>query len=83
MVGSLYAKDVITDSERKIIDAKVGEEKMMYLLVDIIIPSLKQNFCKKYKGFLEAMEESADIDLNSTAKSLGKLITTQSVINHM
>ena len=76
MMCSLYAKDVITYSERKIIDAKVvGEEKMIYLLVDIIIPSLKTNICTKYKGFLEAMEESADVILRSMAARLGKLIT--------
>ena len=78
MMNSLYAKGVITYSERKIINANIGQEKMMYLLVDIIIPSLELNFWKKYKGFLEAMEESDDSDLRSTAERLGKLITTQS-----
>ena len=76
MMGSLFVKDVITNEQRKIIDAKIGKEKMMYLIVDIIIPSLKLNNYKKYKGFLEAMEESKDSDLKSTAKKLGKLITT-------
>ena len=73
MMGSLYAKDVITSEQRKLIDAKTGQEKMMYLIVDIIIPSLQLNNCKKYKGFLEAMEESEDSDLKSTAKTLGML----------
>ena len=75
MMGSLYAKDVITNEERKIIDPKIGEEKMMYLIVDIIIPSLIINNYKKYKGFLEAMEESEDSNLNSTAKNFGKFVT--------
>ena len=73
MMGSLYAKDVITNEQRKLIAAEIGEEKMMYLIVDIIIPSLKVNNHKKYKGFLEAMEESEDSDLKSTAKTLGML----------
>ena len=73
MMGSLYAKDVITNEQRKLIAAEIGEEKMMYLIVDIIIPSLKVNNYKKYKGFLEAMEESEDSDLKSTAKTLGML----------
>ena len=77
MMGSLFAKDIITNEERIKIDDKSGEEKMMYLIVDIVIPSLKQNFHKKYKGLLEAMEESDDIDLKSTAENLGKLITFQ------
>ena len=73
MMGSLFAKDVITNEQRKLIDTKIGEAKMMYLIVDIIIPSLKVNNYKKYKGFLEAMEESEDSDLNSRAKTLGML----------
>ena len=46
---------------------------MIYLIRDIIIPSLRLNNCKKYKGFLISMEESGDTDLNSTAKSFGEL----------
>ena len=73
MLGSLIAEDVVIDEQRKIIDGKVGQEKMIYLIMDIIIPSLRLNNCKKYKGFLIAMEESDDTDLNSTAKNFGKL----------
>ena len=75
MMGSLYAEDVITDDDRKKIDAKIGKGKMMYLIADIIIPSLKLNLYKKYKGFLKAMEESDDSDLMSIAETFGKLIT--------
>ena len=76
IMGSLFSKDVITNEKRKIIIGdKVGEEKMMYLVVDIVMPSLRQNNYKKYKGFLEAMEESDDSDLKSMAEKLGKLIT--------
>ena len=74
MMGSLFSKDVITNEERKLIGDKVGEEKMMYLVVDVVMPSLRQNNYKKYKGFLEAMEESDDSDLKSMAEKLGKLI---------
>ena len=76
MMGSLYSNNVITDGQRQIIDAKIGEGKMMYLIVDILIPSLKLDHCKKYRGFLEAMEESDDSDLKNMAKKLGKLITS-------
>ena len=72
MMKSLFAKDVITNEERNLIDAKIGEEKMMYLIADILIPSLKVNNCKKYKGFLEAMEKSEDNNLTCTAEKLGK-----------
>ena len=70
MMGSLYAEDVITDNEIKIIDDKIGQQKMMYLIVDIIIPSLRLKLCKKYKGFLKAMEESDDSDLRSRPESI-------------
>ena len=73
MMGSLFSKYVITNDERKIIDVKIGQQKMMYLIADIIIPSLKLNLCDKYKGFLEAMEESDDTTLRNIAKRLGKL----------
>ena len=74
MMGSLFAKDVITNEERKIIGDKIGEEKMMYLIADVIIPSLRINKYTKYKGFLEAMEESEDSDVKSTVEKLGKLM---------
>ena len=76
MMGSLFTKDVITNEQRQKIDAKIGGEKMTYLILDILIPSLKLDHCKKYRGFLEAMEENDDSDLNSMAEKLGKLITS-------
>ena len=76
LASLLFSKDVITNEQRLIIDAKIGGEKMMYLILDILIPSLKLDHCKKYRGFLEAMEESEDGLLKSMAKKLGKLITS-------
>ena len=71
MEMSLYANGVITADEKTKIKSKVGNEKMGYLIVDIIIPSLKVKHSKKYKGFLEAMEDSEDTALQDTAKMLG------------
>ena len=71
MERSLYGNEVITANDRKEIKSKVGGDKMEYLIVDIIIPSLKQKFSKKYKAFLEVMEENEDTDLQDTAKMLG------------
>ena len=51
MMGSLYSKNVITVGQRQKIDAKIGEEKMMYLIVDILIPSLKLDHCKSIEAF--------------------------------
>ena len=76
MMGSLYSNDVITNEQRQKIDAKIGGEKMMYLIVDILIPSLKLDHCKKYRGFLEAIKENDEIDLKSMAEKLGKSITS-------
>ena len=68
----LFAKNVITDQEMTIIDNKIGQDKMIHLIVNIIIPSLELNNSEKYKGFLEAMEGSADSDLRNMAEKLGK-----------
>ena len=46
----------------------------MEKVVDIVILSLNNNYTAKYKGFLEAMEESDDLLLQSKAKELGKNI---------
>ena len=70
----LIEKRVITNQQRKIIDDKIGEDQMIYIIADIIIPSLKVNNSKKYNGLLEAMEESDDTDLQAMAKKLSKLI---------
>ena len=69
----LSAKDVITRNERAIIESKFGQKKMEYLIIDIIIPSLMGKFNKKYKSFLESMEESEDKNLQDMAKRFGKL----------
>ena len=69
----LSAKGVIIHNEGAIIESKVGQKKMEYLIMDIIIPSLMGKFNNKYKSFLESMEESEDKNLQDMAKRLGKL----------
>ena len=75
MQGLLYAKKVITREEKKCIKTLVGSEKMECLL-DVVIRSLKHNHCHKFKGFLEAMEESEDMLLKKTAKDLGEYFSS-------
>ena len=70
----LFGKEVITHGQRTKIKQMSGYEKMEYLIVDVIIPSLELGFVKKYASFLESMEESDDYDLQTTAKTLRKLI---------
>ena len=74
METSLFGKTVITHPQRTKIKKMVGREKMEYLIVDVIIPSLQVGLVKKYASFLESMEESEDDDLKATAKTLRKLI---------
>ena len=71
---SLYGNGVITTEEREMIKDKTNHKKMEYLIVDVIICSLKLGYGKKYKSFLKAMENSEDSNLRSTAKNLGMLI---------
>ena len=71
MEGRLYAKKVITDEEKVYIKTLVGSEKMEHLL-DAVIRSLKHNHSHKFKGFIEAMEESDYMLLRNTAKDLGE-----------
>lgn len=74
MKSLLYSKKVITTDEKQDIESKKGRAKMEMLL-DIIISSLKAKNSRKYKGFIEAMEESEDIDLKEVANRLCKLIS--------
>ena len=67
----LVANDVITHRERKEIDQMVGEDQMAEVL-DILQVSLKNRMTAKFKGFVQAMEESGDTLLQETAKNLGE-----------
>ena len=75
MDSQLFAKQVITSDQKLSIDIQVGRKKMDYLILRILIPSLKAKFSKKYKSFLKVMEENDDIDLQSAAKMLGEFIS--------
>ena len=72
MLGSLYSKGVITLEEKERIESKsVQRDKMIYFIDNIITRSLLNNISKKYKGFLEVMEEIDDAILTDMAKTLG------------
>ena len=73
MKGKLYAYDVITRDEKTEIDRLIGVNQMQRVL-NIVSISLDGKQPAKYKGFLQAMEESEDILLKAKAKELGKLI---------
>lgn len=72
MLGSLYSKGVITLEEKERIESKsVQRDKMIYFIDNVITRSLLNNISKKYKGFLEVMEEIDDPILTDMAKTLG------------
>jgi len=73
LLPKLFAKKVVTLEQKKAIENKEKNdlEGMTMLLDDVILPSLKIKFGKKYKGFLEAMEENDDQTLKEMAKRLG------------
>lgn len=69
----LYQKYVITTEEAETISKlNTNRDKMSHVIIRILIVSLECSFCRKYKRFLEAMEESQDMLLNKTAKDLGE-----------
>ena len=72
MQNLLYAKRVITHDEKENLNNMTNDDEKMSKLTDILIKSLNQKITKKYKGFLESMEESEDILLEKMAESLGK-----------
>ena len=75
MLGSLFAKGVITLQEKRTIYAK--NDKMSYLLDNIILPSLKANAIQKFELFLEVMKGSEDITTRNVACRLGMYIIHQ------
>ena len=72
----LYSKSVITRAEKQKMDKMTNDEQMSELIHNILIVSLENKMPKKYKGFLESMEQSEDILLNEMAKSLGEYSNT-------
>ena len=78
MLGMLYSKGVITLREKEGIESKsVQHDKMICFLDNVITRSLLNNISKKFKGFLEVMEESGDPILTDMAKTLGKSISSK------
>lgn len=74
LMNSLYNKGVITRRERELMQCvKMEGDRMMFLLDNIIIPSLEAGEIIKFKRFLEIMEQSNDAVTVSIGKRLGTL----------
>ena len=76
----LKSKNVITYLESESIEKMIGTAQMANVL-DIIQISLSNKQTTKFKGFLEAMEESDDDLLKQEAKKLGELATIAIYVN--
>ena len=75
MLIHLYAKKVIIKREKEMIEtSRLRNDKMVYFLDSVIIPSLENHVTVKFKRFLEVMEGSDDLLLNDMAKKLGMYI---------
>ena len=71
MLSSLFAKKVIAlQQKHKMEQFPLSTQKMMYLLDNIIIPTLKINIIGKFQAFLDVMEQSNDPLLINMAKKL-------------
>ena len=72
ILGHLYAKEVITESDKEMIEtSRLKKQKMGYFLDKVITPSLQSSVTVKFKRFLEVMEESDDPIFIKMAVKLG------------
>ena len=68
----LLAKKVISFEQKESIEVEpIQKTRMLYFINCVIMPTLRSNIHTKFKGFLEALEESGDQVLISMAQKLG------------
>ena len=69
-IRDLYMEQVITHKEKKEMQRKETEDRMEYLLDNIIIPSLEANSGLKYIKLIRVMKRSDDILMKDVASEL-------------
>ena len=69
-IRDLYTEQVITLKEKKEMQRKETEDRMEFLLDDVIIPSLEANSALKYIKLIRVMKRSDDILIKSVASKL-------------
>ena len=74
VIRDLYTEKVITLNEKKEIQRKEMENRMEYLLDDIIIPSLEAKSDQKYIGLVRVMNRSDDSLLKNVASELALIL---------
>jgi len=72
MAIALEANRVITGCEKEEIDKMTSNADQIMEVIKIVRASLLVNMTEKYKGLLQAMEQSEDLDLKAKAKELGE-----------
>ena len=77
----LYAKGVITTTEKLEIDRMIVSSDQMERVIEIVRTSLLNKHTKKFKGLLESMEESEDDLLKETAIQYGECISIRHLPN--
>ena len=69
-IRDLYMEQVIIHKEKKEMQRKETEDRMEYLLDNIIIPSLEANSSLKYIKLIRVMKRSDDILIKDVASEL-------------
>ena len=70
VIRDLYETEIITLKEKKEMQRKEMENRMEYLLDDIISPSLEAKSGLKYIGIVQVMSRSDDSVLKAVASKL-------------
>ena len=70
VIQELYQEKVVTLKEKKEMQRKEAEDRMEYLLDDIIIPSLEVEVNQKCISLIKVMKISDDTSLQTVASKL-------------
>ena len=71
LLAQLWEKEVVTDDEKAVIQLKpLQKDKTIYLLDNVINPSLKAEFTDKYLKLVEVMRNSGNPSAQNLAKRL-------------
>ena len=71
MLAQLWEKRVVTDDDKAVIQLKpLQKDKTIYLLDNVINPSLKAEFTEKYLKLVEVMRNSGNLSAQNLAKRL-------------
>ena len=70
VIQNLYQERVITLAQKKKLQREEMENRMEYLLDEVITPSIEAKTGQKYINLIKVMKSSDDISLNTVASEL-------------